>query len=97
MPFIFTNRLGGVSKDPFASANLGDHVGDDLDSVIENRAQLESQIGMPIVFMNQVHGDTVVLVEKKIKYSNLRFINHYRTKIGSCCDGCRLHSITIEI
>ncbi|NDA83263.1 MAG: hypothetical protein EBY00_00720 [Actinobacteria bacterium] len=65
MPFIFTNRLGGVSKDPFASANLGDHVGDDLDSVIENRAQLESQIGMPIVFMNQVHGDTVVLVEKK--------------------------------
>jgi YfiH family protein len=63
MPFIFTNRLGGVSNPPFDSANLGDHVGDDLNSVTENRAQLESQIGMPIVFMNQVHGDTVVLVE----------------------------------
>jgi YfiH family protein len=65
MPFIFTNRLGGVSKDPFTSANLGDHVGDEAASVRENRAQLESQIGMPIVFMNQVHGDTVVLVEEK--------------------------------
>jgi YfiH family protein len=65
MPFIFTNRLGGVSKDPFTSANLGDHVGDEAASVLENRAQLESQIGMPIVFMNQVHGDTVVLVEER--------------------------------
>lgn len=63
MPFIFTNRLGGVSKAPFDSANLGDHVGDNPDDVAENRAQLESQIGMPIMFMNQVHGDTVVLVE----------------------------------
>lgn len=63
MPFIFTNRLGGVSEAPFDSANLGDHVGDLPASVDENRAMLESQIGMPIVFMNQVHGDTVVLVE----------------------------------
>jgi YfiH family protein len=63
MPFIFTNRLGGVSKAPFDSANLGDHVGDDPIAVAENRAQLESQIGMPIAFMQQVHGDTVVLVE----------------------------------
>ena len=63
MPFVFTNRLGGVSSPPFDSANLGDHVGDDAFSVKENRTQLESQIGAPIVFMNQVHGDTVVLVE----------------------------------
>jgi YfiH family protein len=63
MPFIFTNRLGGVSEAPFDSANLGDHVGDLPASVAENRAMLESQIGMSIVFMNQVHGDTVVLVE----------------------------------
>ena len=65
MPFIFTNRLGGVSKAPYDSANLGDHVGDDPFDVAENRAQLESQIGMPIIFMNQIHGDTVVLVENK--------------------------------
>lgn len=63
MPFIFTNRLGGVSKVPFESANLGLHVGDDPFDVATNRATLESQIEMPIVFMEQVHGDTVVLVE----------------------------------
>jgi len=63
MPFIFTNRIGGVSKAPFDSANLGDHVGDDSLDVFSNRALLEAQIGIPIVFMNQVHGDTVVLIE----------------------------------
>ena len=63
MPFIFTNRIGGVSKAPFDSANLGDHVGDDSLNVLSNRALLEAQIGMPILFMNQVHGDTVVLAE----------------------------------
>ena len=66
MPFVFTNRLGGVSKAPFDSANLGDHVGDDPIDVAENRSQLESQIGMPIAFMNQIHGDTVVLVENNL-------------------------------
>jgi YfiH family protein len=63
MPFIFTNRLGGVSKAPFDSANLGLHVGDYPNDVATNRATLETQIGMPIVFMNQIHGDTVVLVD----------------------------------
>jgi YfiH family protein len=63
MPFLFTNRLGGVSKAPFDSANLGDHVGDDSLDVLSNRALLEAQIGLPIFFMNQVHGDTVVLIE----------------------------------
>ena len=66
MPFIFTNRLGGVSKAPFDSANLGDHVGDDPTAVNENRSQLESQIGMPIVFMNQVHGNTVAVIDKEV-------------------------------
>ena len=63
MPFIFTNRIGGVSKAPFDSANLGLHVGDDPFDVSTNRATLDRQIEMPIVFMNQIHGDTVVLVE----------------------------------
>jgi len=63
MPFIFTNRLGGVSKSPFDSANLGDHVGDNPSDVTENRSLLESQIGVAVTFMNQVHGDTVILVE----------------------------------
>ena len=63
MPFIFTNRLGGVSKAPFDSANLGDHVGDDPTDVKVNRSILSDQIGMPIAFMNQTHSDRIVLVE----------------------------------
>lgn len=70
MPFIFTNREGGYSAPPFDSANLGDHVGDDPIFVKRNREQLESQIGMPIQFMNQVHGDTLVLVEEKVPTPN---------------------------
>jgi len=64
VPFIFTNREGGFSAPPFDSANLGDHVGDNPEFVTRNRAQLESQLGIAIQFMNQVHGDTVVLVEE---------------------------------
>ena len=63
MPFVFTNRIGGVSQAPFDSANLGDHVGDNSEDVAANRQALQEQIGQPIVFMNQVHGETVVLVE----------------------------------
>ena len=70
MPFIFTNREGGYSAPPFDSANLGDHVGDDPIFVQRNREQLESQIGMPIQFMNQVHGDTLVLVEENVPTPN---------------------------
>jgi YfiH family protein len=62
MSFIFTNRIGGVSKAPFDSANLGHHVGDYPADVATNRANLEAQIGMPIVFMNQIHSDIVLQV-----------------------------------
>ena len=59
----FTNRTGGVSLGAYASLNLGDHVGDDSLAVARNRKSLESQFG-PVQFMNQVHGDRIVIVEK---------------------------------
>ncbi len=59
---LFTDRTGGVSRGRYESFNLGDHVGDDLLSVTTNRAILEKTVG-PLMFMNQVHGDTVILVE----------------------------------
>ncbi|MDZ4269422.1 MAG: laccase domain-containing protein, partial [Mycobacterium sp.] len=34
---VTTTRAGGVSKPPFATFNLGDHVGDDPDAVAANR------------------------------------------------------------
>ncbi|OUO90076.1 multicopper polyphenol oxidase [Gordonibacter sp. An230] len=59
----FTGREGGVSASPFASLNLGDHVGDDARAVDRNRALLLEALGadrLPLVVPSQVHGDAVV-------------------------------------
>ena len=62
MKYRFTNRTGGASSGAFASLNLGTHVSDDLEAVLENRAKLASDIG-PIQFMSQVHGNRVAIIE----------------------------------
>lgn len=53
-----TTRLGGVSGPPYASLNLGDHVGDDPDAVADNRRQLRQDARLPAdpVWLRQVHG-----------------------------------------
>ena len=62
---VSTTRAGGVSKPPFDSFNLGDHVGDDPAAVSANRARLARALGLGadrVVWMNQVHGDRVEVV-----------------------------------
>lgn len=59
---LFTNRIGGVSRAPYSSNNLAFHVGDDSRSVAENRSR-NADIALPTQFMNQVHGNTIGLVE----------------------------------
>lgn len=64
---VTTTRAGGVSVAPFDSFNLGDHVGDDPAAVAANRARLAAAIGLPsnrVVWMNQVHGDRVEVVDQ---------------------------------
>lgn len=62
--FVFTDRSGGVSAPPYASLNLGDHVGDDPDAVAENRARAAARLGdPPVVWMRQVHGRAVAVVD----------------------------------
>lgn len=56
----FTLRSGGVSRAPFDSFNLGDHVRDDPDAVAHNRQQLAHRLGARPVFLQQVHGTDVV-------------------------------------
>lgn len=58
----FTDRRGGSSRPPYAAANLADHVGDDVDAVAANRAALEHDVGAPVVWMKQVHGNDVAVV-----------------------------------
>lgn len=55
-----TTRAGGVSQGPFASFNLGAHVGDDLADVEENRRRLGEALGCRPAWLEQVHGTDVV-------------------------------------
>lgn len=59
---LTTTRVGGVSQGPFASLNLGLHVGDDAGAVKENRARLQAAVPLPSapVWLAQVHGTQVV-------------------------------------
>lgn len=53
-----TLRSGGVSRPPFDSLNLADHVGDDPVAVIENRARVRQALSLPGEprWLKQVHG-----------------------------------------
>jgi polyphenol oxidase len=64
---VTTTRAGGISAPPFDTFNLGDHVGDDPAAVAANRARLAAAIGLApdrVVWMNQVHGDRVEVVNE---------------------------------
>lgn len=66
----FTDRLGGTSEAPYTSCNLGLHVGDDPERVIENRERVAAQFGVPLdawVAGEQVHGDTVTVVTEEMR------------------------------
>lgn len=61
-----TTRAGGVSAAPYDSFNLGDHVGDDPAAVTANRSRLAAGLDLPaesFVWMEQIHGRTVTVVE----------------------------------
>ncbi|MBI4537179.1 MAG: peptidoglycan editing factor PgeF [candidate division NC10 bacterium] len=61
----FSTRQGGVSREPFASLNLGASVGDDPGAVAENRRRFFGSLGISpdqIVRVKQVHGKGVLLV-----------------------------------
>ena len=56
---LLTTRAGGRSVGPFASLNLGSHVGDDPLAVAANRAHLRSFLPADPLWLNQVHGAAV--------------------------------------
>ncbi len=62
-----TSRHGGVSVGPYADLNLGRYVGDDPSAVTANRAELAARCGLSpdrLVFMHQVHGRDVAVVDE---------------------------------
>lgn len=62
---VATTRTGGVSQGPYASLNLGDHVGDDTAAVGENRRRIVAGLALPVPprWLRQVHGATVARAE----------------------------------
>ncbi|MFE2295431.1 peptidoglycan editing factor PgeF [Streptomyces sp. NPDC059452] len=64
--FAFTDRWGGVSAAPFGELNLGGAVGDDPAAVGANRERAARRLGLDpasVVWMNQVHGRDVAVVD----------------------------------
>jgi len=59
---LVTTRKGGVSLPPFDSFNLGLHVGDAPEHVLQNRWQLQQRLATPHApqWLQQVHGCLVV-------------------------------------
>jgi hypothetical protein len=61
---LSTTRVGGVSHDPYASLNLGQHVGDLPDSVSMNRSKLQLSLGHAQPrWLSQVHGIQVAMLD----------------------------------
>ncbi|WP_431044902.1 peptidoglycan editing factor PgeF [Streptomyces sp. P1-3] len=64
--FAFTDRWGGVSAAPYDTLNLGGAVGDDPAAVRTNRERAARALGLEpgaVVWMNQVHGRDVAVVD----------------------------------
>ncbi|MGW1022461.1 peptidoglycan editing factor PgeF [Streptomyces sp. NPDC002577] len=64
--FAFTDRWGGVSAVPYEELNLGGAVGDDPEAVRTNRELAAKSLGIDpagVVWMNQVHGADVAVVD----------------------------------
>ncbi|WP_043675376.1 peptidoglycan editing factor PgeF [Streptomyces xylophagus] len=64
--FAFTDRWGGVSAVPYEELNLGGAVGDDADAVRTNRELAAKSLDLDpalVVWMNQVHGADVAVVD----------------------------------
>ncbi len=57
---IQTTRAGGVSVAPYDTLNLGMHVADNPLNVARNRQLLNAYVPTEPVWLNQVHGTTVI-------------------------------------
>lgn len=56
--YFCSTRIGGVSKGPWSTLNMGLHTGDDPDHVMQNRRLILPGEG-PVFWLDQVHGTDV--------------------------------------
>lgn len=60
---VVTTRAGGRSRGGRATFNLSTGVGDDPAAVAANRARAARELGVPVVYLEQVHGTRVAVVD----------------------------------
>lgn len=67
-----TTRLGGVSKAPYDSLNLGSNTGDDIDAIRQNREHFQQVLSLPNepYWLNQVHGNTAISIDANYQATN---------------------------
>lgn len=76
------SRHGGVSKNSFASNNIGFDLGDDDDRVLRNREKIKAVAGLDVlVSAKQVHGDDIC---------------HLRTPVAGDCVIDRCDALTTD-
>lgn len=81
---VFTTRKGGLSEKPFDTLNLGLHVGDQPEKVIDNRCRVAAGLGISLedmVCAEQVHGTRVALVTSSDRGKGSR-------RLDDCIPGC---------
>ena len=63
---VCTTRSGGVSQEPFDSLNLGLHVGDNAEQVVENRRRLRMHLNLSREpeWIRQTHSNHCVVLER---------------------------------
>ncbi len=72
MSHFISTRNGGFSSPPYDSLNLGFHVGDNSEIVLENRKQLALSLGVPLdnfTIARQIHGCSVKIVTEDLRGS----------------------------
>ncbi len=76
---FITTRQGGVSAAPYDSLNVGLHVGDVDDHVIENRQRVADALSTSLdqmVFADQIHGARIATVSQEEAGRGARFIEN---------------------
>lgn len=67
---LVTTRLGGLSKAPYNTFNLGAHVGDDLGLVLKNRQILAELLPDTPCWLNQTHSDKILWLDQPLLNNN---------------------------
>jgi len=80
---LVTTRQGGVSKAPFDSFNLAEHVGDNAYDVRCNRHKLLTYLPAAPLWLNQVHSNRVV--DAMCSVSGVDADSSYTTEADQVC------------